>query len=1120
MPICITGMHRSGTSMVARLLNLCGLYLGPEEDLLPAAEDNPEGFWENIRFVSINNRLLGELGGSWELPPEFPKGWERRPAIRQLGDEAVELVESFRGHGFWGWKDPRVLLTLPFWEEMIPDLQVVVCLRNPVEVAHSLAKRDSFSIPYGLCLWLVYYERLLACSTSQDYVLTHYDAYFHDARSELRLLLHHLNRPVSDEVLERACGYAFPSLRHNRVSLEDLSAPIVPMRVREVYRHLAAQTGPIYLDTVEQGPDAAGGDIVGLRSDIQSYEDALRALRLEALQGVPMWSKIAKTQIYEIHRQLKALDRAIAYQSGQAAERLEALAGREKSADEQIRALISRIDQLNGELQGHAQSIYELRQLQRELAGPIELVRLLTDAQHRFGISFTITSFCSRVRGLDQRLKSLTGQFRRRSRLASPDGMMNGQVGSRQASSADIKLHCDQPRLKVGARVGGVLQIDGWAIASRGVKDIEVFVDDTVVGRLVYGYARPDVRAAFPSIADAANSGFCGAVHLRSVAPGHHNLRLRVTDREGYWREVSGTIDLDPDQVGSQIGVPNLDHQYQIWLQQHALTEERQRALRGAAQRLTYCPTFSILMPVFNTAPEFLRLAIQSVLRQVYPQWELCIVDDGSTDPAVRPILEEFSLADPRIRILFHETNRGIAAATNTALQMATGEFIGLLDHDDELWPNALYECAKLLNEHPEADMLYSDEDKISPDGQHHTPFFKPDWSPDLLTSMMYTCHFSVFRRSLVLEIGGFRSEFDGSQDYDLTLRFTEKTDRIYHIPTILYSWRTVSGSGAARSEEKPYAIVAARRALEDALARRGIAGVVEPGVAPGRWHVRYRIAGSPSITLVIPAGGNLGCLAMALDSVLQHTEYSNFEVLVLDNSDGNGVYRLVSSRQETYSNIRYLEFRHRPFNFSANIDFAARHVTTPYIAFINDDVTVVEANWLEAMLEHAQRPEVGVVGAKLLYPDGSIQHAGVVLGIGGVAGHAFKRYPPKHHGPFHLIDVIRDVSAVTFACVVVRRAVFEEVGGLDSEHLPVAFNDVDFCLRVRKCGYRIVYTPLAVLHHHESATRHVLPSSFPGEVEFMQEVWGQKIKDDPYYNRNLSLASEDYSLAVVDGSR
>ena len=552
-----------------------------------------------------------------------------------------------------------------------------------------------------------------------------------------------------------------------------------------------------------------------------------------------------------------------------------------------------------------------------------------------------------------------------------------------------------------------------------------------------------------------------------------------------------------PNLRGSYIAGQHLplDEQYQPWLKAHALTPTRVRQIQEKAARLSYRPLVSIIMPVYNPDSTWLRDAIESVRAQLYNNWELCIADDGSTRPGLRDLLNDYSQGDERIKLTRLDKNQGIAAASNAALALATGEFVGLLDHDDELKPDALFEVVKLLNERRDLDFIYSDEDKKSPDGRLVEPFFKPDWSPDLLMSVNYVTHFSVFRKELIDTVGGFRSGYDGSQDYDLVLRITELTDRVAHIAKPLYTWRKVPGSAASSPDAKRFALHAAKRSLRDAISRRGLDGNIEDGHWKGSYRVRYTIAGHPKVTIIIPTRDRVDMLRRCVKSIRGKSSYKNYEILVVDND---------SQEQETLDylssfNGRVIRYAHE-FNFASIINTAAREAAdSDALIFLNNDTEVISPEWIEAMLEHGQRPDVAAVGARLLYPDGRVQHEGIIIGLGGgSAGNG------DHGGYWHLGGSIRNCSAVTAACMLTRPSVFWELGGFD-EHLSVAFNDVDFCLRAREKGYLITYTPFSTLYHHESATRGKL---HPDQDErFFRKRWGNPGQyRDPYYNPNLDL--------------
>ncbi len=543
-----------------------------------------------------------------------------------------------------------------------------------------------------------------------------------------------------------------------------------------------------------------------------------------------------------------------------------------------------------------------------------------------------------------------------------------------------------------------------------------------------------------------------------------------------------------PDQQVS------INDQYQLWLKAHALTSGQAQRIRQEAAKLDYRPLISILTPVYNSDLTWLRDAIESVRAQLYDHWELCIADDGSTRPGIRELLEEAAQADNRIKLTHLERNQGIAAASNAALSLATGEFIGLLDHDDELKPDALFEVVKLLNEKPDLDYIYTDEDKKELDGRLVDPFFKPDWSPALLFSLNYVTHFSVFRKEIVDRLGGFRLGYDGSQDYDLILRVTEATDKRAHIPKPLYTWRKAPGSAASSPEAKEFAYPAAKRAIKDALTRRGVQAEVQDGPFKGYYRVRYAIPGKPRVAIIIPTRDRVDMLRRCIESIRKKSSYRHYEIVVIDND---------SREPETLEYLssfggRVIRYPHE-FNFSRMMNEAAKQVECDALLFLNNDTEVISSEWIEAMLEHGMQPEVGAVGARLLFPDGRVQHEGILIGPGnGLAGNL------DHHGYFGLGQVIRNCSAVTAACMLTRSSVFSELGGFDEE-IGIAYNDVDFCLRARQKGYLIVYTPYSLLYHDEGGTRGRTGRTHPKVNEdLFRRRWGKY--QDPYGNPNLDM--------------
>jgi GT2 family glycosyltransferase len=552
---------------------------------------------------------------------------------------------------------------------------------------------------------------------------------------------------------------------------------------------------------------------------------------------------------------------------------------------------------------------------------------------------------------------------------------------------------------------------------------------------------------------------------------------------------------------------------YGRWVSLHRLDDRALEELRAEVEALSYRPLISVITPVHDTAPDVLTACLESVRAQAYRSWEHCIADDGSTLPGTESVLRRYA-NDPRVRLVKLERTEHVSAASNAALSLATGEYVALLDHDDELAPEALAEVVRYLNAHPDADVIYSDEDKVDETGARCDPYFKPDWSPELFLSYMYTCHLMVVRRRLVEDIGEFRRGLEGAQDYDLLLRLMEKTGRIHHIPRILYHWRKGPASTASSGVTKPWALEAGRRALEDYARRAGLSAEVLSGPRPGMYRLRRSIRGEPLASIVIPTTGRPhgrrgDLLARCLRS-LEKTAWHKLEVVVATDGELSDAAREALERLP--HSLAYCAPR-ATFNFSQKVNEAVRQARGEHVVLFNDDLEVVSPDWLTAMLEYSQVQEVGAVGAKLVYPDGRLQHVGMLIGVCGLAAHAFHRYPGGSAGYAGSALVARNCSAVTAACLMTRRAVFDELGGLD-EAFPVDYNDVDFCLRLRAAGYRIVFTPCAELIHHESASFGNRMQS-AAELARMRRRWGAVLEHDPYYNPNLSKLFSDYRLQL-----
>jgi len=531
-------------------------------------------------------------------------------------------------------------------------------------------------------------------------------------------------------------------------------------------------------------------------------------------------------------------------------------------------------------------------------------------------------------------------------------------------------------------------------------------------------------------------------------------------------------------------------------------------------------PRFSILLPVYESDPRWLRRALLSVRQQFYPDWELCIADDGSTKAAGWKMVKRYARADGRVKILRRERRGGIAATSNDALSLATGEFVALLDHDDTIAPEALYLAAVELERNPALQLIYTDEDKIDEHERRHSPYFKPEWNPDLFLAQNYVSHLAFLRTDLVRRVGGFRSEFDGSQDYDLFLRCTAEIepDKIARIPRVLYHWRAVPQSTADSLTAKNYAYIAAVRAVRAHLDTRKVTAKVESDESEMYQRVRYPLpAKRPLVSIIIPSRDQSALLEKCIASILHKSDYTNFEIIILENNSveeaTNELYRRLRKNRQ----IQIIESAGE-FNFSRLINLGARHARGSIFLLLNNDVEIMNADCLSELVSQVVRPEIGVAGARLWYPNGILQHGGVIFGPGDVASHIDK-IRREEFGYFARQHLTQNFCAVTAACFMVRREVFEKLGGFDESRLPVAYNDVDFCLRARELGWRIIFTPYAELIHHESSTRGIEDTfekqrRFFKEREFVVSRWGALIQNDPAYNPNLSLGEKRFELA------
>ena len=687
----------------------------------------------------------------------------------------------------------------------------------------------------------------------------------------------------------------------------------------------------------------------------------------------------------------------------------------------------------------------------------------------------------------------------------------------------------------------GMVRLRGWVIDSKPVA-IQIFdenkkpldadiqrTDRVDVNQLYEELENPEKTGFFTEVTNvhgkclyvvfkAGNRKTVKVVPLRRM-----EVLAKKVDRYAkkglhYWKTQGGTA-LAGKIISKIKTASTREIPYQKWIVRHlpgkAELEKQRRT------KLSYSPKISIVVPLYKTPEKYLRRLTESVQQQTYPNWELCLSDGSGTDSPLTGILKELSAKDARIKVIAHDRALQISENTNSAIEAASGDFIAFADHDDELTPHALFECVKALNDHPGTLVVYSDEDKMSMDGhKFFQPHFKPDYNPDLLCTVNYICHLFVVSHRVIEKVGMLRKEFDGAQDYDFIFRCVEavKDEEIYHVPKILYHWRCHENSTAENPESKTYAFDAGRRAVQEHYNRVGIHAKVSDGEFPGLYRTEFIRDHDPLISIIIPNKDHIDDLKRCMGSIEQKSTYRNYEYVIVENNSTDSETFEYYKKLEAENDKVHVVYWDGVFNYSAINNYGASFAKGEYFLLLNNDTEIINPNCLEELLGYCMRSDVGAVGARLYYEDDTIQHAGVVIGFGGIAGHCFVLQPRGTTGYCHRIICAQDYSAVTAACMMVKRSAFEKVGGL-SEELQVAFNDIDFCMKLRKAGYLIVYNPYAELYHYESKSRGSEDSEekvrrFQQEIEFMRTRWIDLLKQgDPYYNKNLTLSKWNYSL-------
>ena len=1275
-PLVITGMHRSGTSLLAEVLVCAGAHLGPPDQWLPPDVSNPHGYFEDRRVVGLNDRLLHLWKGTWDEPPPLPPNWLDDPRLLPLADEGAAWLDSMGNDGAWGWKDPRTSLVLPFWRRLVPDLRCVLCLRDPLEVGRSLAKRDQMSPPKAAFLWLHYLTECLQGLGDRPCAFFFYDELLRNPAAEvLRLLQFSGVHPLS--VVDACVGVVDPALRRQRVE-QPAAAGEEPLEMcRSVYLHLRSlladcnnSPSPAAIDEglragraalrllaptpEERRPlleirfaelELAQTTIRDLRTAYEHaaalatekeeeitvareaivqrdhrLEESARALaeRAVACATLDAEMRVARGTIDDLH---VAHDRAAALAKEKEAEitvARQAIVERDHQLEASARALDERVAAcatLEAELQVARGTIDVLRvahdraaALAKEKEAEIDVARqAIVERDHQLEVSAHAlderVAACARLEA-DQRelegrvehdadtLKEMNAELaawheRKRALLQSMVARQDGargfwrrlfvSVGAIRTEAAlarslvgssRLLANFDQPASNVDE---GDVQFTGWCLhPSRGLTGVDLQLNG-VSFPTRFGLDRPDVGAVYPDAPGSAHSGFLVSTPL---VPGRYlmtleaqckdlgpeiyvapqvlvvrrrpawkrvaarmgrgggflayavtKLRRRLAHGRGFpsWREIPGQVrrarkefarrgNADSSlQPPEGFAPPAPIDTYDAWLADNRWGPRQEADLRARLQAAGDLPRISIVTPVYRPDIRYFLETADSVRGQVYGNWEWCLADDASNDAGLTDTLRALAARDPRVRFVTRTDNGHISAATNSAAQIAQGEFIALMDHDDLLSPDCLAEVALHLAAHDDVDVLYTDDDKIAVDGKRYGPQFKPDWSPESLLSQMYFSHLFVVRRSLYQQVGGMRVGFEGSQDHDLALRVVEKARRVGHLPLILYHWRAVPSSTAASGDAKLYSFDAGIRAVTEALARRGVPAEVDRpdwAVEAKASLLRHRFPDDgPRVAILVATHNQRDMLERCVAS-LAKTRYRNFEIAILD--DASDDPETIAWLDRFPGRVLRMPGPRAGFNFAAIHNHAAREVDAEYLLFLNNDTEVINPAWLSQMVGFARLDGVGAVGARLLFPNDTVQHAGILHGFNqGALALAFRGLPREQPGYLAAARVCRNYGAVTAACMLTPRRLFLELGGFDEQNFAVSFNDADYCYRLVDRGYRCVYAAEAELYHHEGATRGI--GSRVDEIARFRQRYGHRA--EPYYNPNLSTTSEHFEV-------
>ncbi len=1134
--VIMAGMHRSGTSLTASLLQSAGMYIG--DRLMGINTGNAKGHFEDWDFVDFHQSVLHSQGIS-------VAGWTKHNSLQvqqQYMVTAQNLILSRKEHSIWGWKDPRTTLFLDFWSQLIPDAKYIFVYRSPWEVVDSLFRRGDVIFRtnpnFAVGQWCNYNQAVLnfyqqhqerSFLISIDSIIQNSNDFIDLVKQKFSLEL----RPP-ESLYEPALFNANSNVHYRQALITEFFPEAIDLYAQLQQVDKGGSAAPVAQQSIDltckswilqdwNDLKETTREKSNLETELEQAHQKLHSAQVEQAQAQHQLNlttgqltetqqqlQSSQTELEQTHQKLHSAQ----VEQAQAQHQLNLTTGQLTETQQQLHsAQVEQAQaqhQLNlttGQLTETQQQLHSAEVEKAQTQHQLNLTTgQLTEIQQQLQSSQTELEETQQQLNLTAEQLQETQQQQQSSQTELQQTqyqLQSSQTELTQVKSTEVQAIQQQ----IGEQSNQAQkQLQIAQMQAEQFKSLVVAMESSKFWKL---------RRWWFDLKQKTNVGAIDTVYQNYLFSSNKAAQIPTVVKAAQIPTAIANVDVDTDIPISG------DPLYQVWLERNYPQPNELKKIKEKSLALAYKPLISVIVPVYNPEEKFLRQAIASVIKQAYPNWELCLADDCSTKPYVRSILEEYAQQDERIKVVFRSENGHICHTSNSALEIATGEYIALLDHDDLLPPHALARVAELLNEHPEADFIYSDEDKIDDNHIYQSPFFKPDWCPDSFLARMYTCHLGVYRRSLVNSVGNFRVGFEGSQDYDLVLRITEKTNNIFHIPDILYHWRIHLQSTASDSNVKPYAADAAKKAIAEAIERRGEPGKITTQVSfPGVYRVRYQIEEQKLVSIIIPTKDLADTLDVCLKSIFAQTTYSNYEVVVIDNNstEEKTAKCLADWQKQQPQRFRSIAY-HVPFNYSAINNYAVQQVKGDYLLFLNNDIEVITKGWLTAMVEQAQRKSIGAVGSLLLYPDDTIQHAGVVVGLGGVAGHSHKHLHVSQPGYMFQVVSTNNYSAVTGACLMCRRSVFAEVQGFE-EDLAIAFNDVDFCLKIASKGYNNIYLPHVVLYHYESKSRGYentpeKQARFAKEVNYMKQKWQPVCLHDPCYSPNLTKNHENYSINV-----